>query len=257
MTEATLDLLVVAAHPDDAEIAVGGTLLLARDAGLRTGVLDLTAGERGTRGSREERTAEAAAAGTALGLAFRGNLDLGDARLADHTANRERLAAELARLAPTTVLTHAPTGLAHRLPVDRHPDHAAAGDLCRAACFLAGLTKVTNAPSHRPHRLLYFPSHELAEPDLVVDVSAVWERKLEAVRCYASQLSRSAQNPTVHDTAGDPDAHLPGGSDIVERIERRSRLWGERIGSRHGEPLLLDRALGLRADALAALLSQD
>ncbi len=243
----TLDLLVVAAHPDDAEISVGGILLLAKDAGLSTGVLDLTAGERGTRGSRETRAAEAAAASAALGLDHRGNLDLGDTRLTDDLASREALAAELARLAPTTVLTHVPSG--HRFSRDRHPDHVAAGDLVRTACYLSGLTGLTCLAAHRPERLLHFPSNELGEPDLIVDVSPVWERKLAAIRCYASQLGSRGDAD-----APDPGTHLPGGSDIVERIEARSRLWGERIGARHGEPLLLERALGLDSDSLTALL---
>ncbi len=253
MTDAKLDLLVVAAHPDDAELALGGLLLAAADAGLRTGVLDLTAGERGTRGSRERRATAAAAAAEAQGLAWRGCLERGDARLADDATNRELLALELARLRPTTVVTHAPSTLAHRLPADRHPDHRAAGDLCRAACFLSGLTRVTNAPAHRPRRLLYFPSHELAEPDLIVDVSSVWERKLAVLRCYASQLDPAASPEDAPNPRG-PHGHLPGGSDIVERVERRSRLWGERIDARHGEPLLVDRALGLDTGALAAIL---
>ena len=249
MPDSSLDLLVVAAHPDDAEISVGGILLLAKAAGLSTGVLDLTAGERGTRGSRRERAKEAAAASAILELDFRGNLDLGDARLVDDVASREALASELARLAPTTVIGHVHSGLAHRIPLDRHPDHVAAGDLTRAATFLSGVAKVTGEPAARATRLLSFPSHELAEPDLVVDISSVWERKLEAVRCYVSQLgSRGATD------APDSGTHLPGGSDIVERIERRSRLWGERIGARHAEPLFSARALGLDPESLGAIL---
>lgn len=240
-----LDLLVVAAHPDDAELSVGGTLLLAAEAGLAVGVLDLTAGEAGTRGSREERAAEASAAAEALGLTWRGNLDLGDARLVADVGAREQLAAELARLRPATLLSHLPSETPG-WPRDRHPDHVAAGDLARDAAFLAGLTNLTGTPAHRPTRHLAFPSHELGPADLVVDVTPVWERKLAAARCHASQLD-----------AGDGGEHLPGGSDIVERLEVRSRLWGERIGARHGEPLVLVRSLGLDGGGLAAVFGRD
>jgi bacillithiol biosynthesis deacetylase BshB1 len=235
-----LDLLVVAAHPDDAELAVGGILLLAADAGLRTGVLDLTGGERGTRGSRELRAAEAAAAAERLGLAWRGNLDLGDARLVADLETREALARSLATLRPTTVLGHTPSDRVR----DLHPDHAAAGDLCRDACFLAGLTRLVEGPAHRPERLLHFLSHEVLEPDLVVDVSSVWPRKLEAVGCYRSQLPGPTRSPGLGtEEAGDPSEHLAGRSDIVERAETWARFWGGRVGATHGEPLITARPL--------------
>jgi len=222
-----LDLLVVAAHPDDAEISVGGTILVARAHGLRVGVLDLTAGEAGTRGSREERAAEAEFASRRLDLSWRGNLDLGDAQLANDLPSRKALAMALAELRPTTVLGHTPD--------DLHPDHAAAGALCRDSCYLAGLTKFVDGPAHRPSRLLQFLSHEVRDPDLVVDVTAVWARKLEAIRSYASQLAAK--------DGVDAGEHLPTGSDIVGRAEAKARFWGARIGVAFGEALLSPRPL--------------
>ncbi|MDF1797844.1 MAG: bacillithiol biosynthesis deacetylase BshB1 [Planctomycetota bacterium] len=222
-----LDLLVVAAHPDDAEISVGGTILVARALGLRVGVLDLTSGEAGTRGSRQERNAETEFASRRLDLTWRGNLDLGDAHLTNDVPSRKALAMALAQLRPTTVLGHTAE--------DLHPDHAAAGALCRDACFLAGLTKFVDGPAHRPRRLLQFLSHEVRDPDFVVDVSAVWPRKLEAIRSYASQLTPK--------DGSDPGEHLPTGSDIVGSAEAKARFWGARIGVAYGEALLSPRPL--------------
>ena len=221
-----LDLLVVAAHPDDAEICVGGTLLLARDAGLATGVVDVTRGEMGTRGSREERDRETAAANAVLGLALRRNLELPDGRVEVTLAAREALARILREHRPSVVLAQ------HER--DLHPDHAATGRLAREAWYLAGLRRMAEQDggpaAARPRRFLSFMGHVPFEPGLVVDIGPVWERKVEAVRCYASQLA------PAH--AGDRGEHFLFGADILGRMETRARAWGERIGVRYGEPLL-------------------
>ncbi len=221
-----LDLLVVAAHPDDAEICVGGTMLLASRAGKRVGVIDLTRGELGTRGSAEEREREARQASELLGLSVRHNLGLPDGRVQVTLEAREALARRLRELAPDVVL-------AHHLD-DHHPDHAAAAKLAREAWYLAGLARLAaqdgSAPAARARRLLSFMGHVAFEPTLVVDISPVWESKLELVRCYASQLT------PAH--AGDRGQHFLSGGDILRRVETRARTFGERIGVRHGEPLL-------------------
>lgn len=220
-----LDALVIAAHPDDAEIQLGGTLLMLVEAGLRVGVLDLTRGEMGTRGSQAERDAETAAANRLLKLAWRGNLELPDSRVSVTLESRERLARLLRE--------HAPRVLFAQHVEDLHPDHAACGLLAREAWYLAGLARVAErdggGPARRPRALFHYMGHVPFEPSLVVDVSAVWTRKVELIRCYASQLAPR--------DGGDAGQHLLFGADILARAETRARYFGERIGARHGEPL--------------------
>jgi bacillithiol biosynthesis deacetylase BshB1 len=221
-----LDVLVIAAHPDDAEICVGGTILRLTDAGRRVGIVDLTRGEMGTRGTPEERNAEMRAASERMQLSARECLGLPDGRIEPGVEARERLAAVIRRFAPHLVL-------AHHLD-DLHPDHAAAARLAKEAWYLSGLARLAEldggAPAQRPKRLLHFMGHVPFEPTLVVDVGPVWQRKLELVRCYASQLAPA--------DATDRGQHFLFGADILTRVETRARYWGERISARYGEPLL-------------------
>lgn len=220
-----LDCLLIAAHPDDGEISAGGTLLTLARAGRSIGIVDLTRGEMGTRGSEPQRAAEAAAATDKLGLAVRHNLELPDGRVTPTVEARE----ELARL----IRLHRPRILLAHHTQDLHPDHAAAGTLARQAWYLAGLAKLAppdEPPAHRPERIFHFMSHDRFEPTLVVDIGPVWEDKLELVRCFASQL-RPADK-------ADTGEHFLFGADILERVETKARYWGERIGARYGEPLL-------------------
>jgi bacillithiol biosynthesis deacetylase BshB1 len=226
-----LDVLVVAAHPDDAEISVGGTILKLKDAGRRVGIVDLTRGELGTRGSRADRERECQRASALMQLDRRDNLELPDGRLEVTIAARERLAALLRETRPAVVLAHHVE--------DLHPDHAAAGRLARDAWYLSGLAKLAEqagqAAAPRPARLYHYMGHVPFQPTFVVDVSGVWERKVELVRCYASQLAPSG--------SGDRGAHLLFGADILARAETKARYFGERIGARCGEPLLANAPL--------------
>jgi len=222
----SLDALVVAAHPDDAEMALGGTLLLWRDAGLRVGVVDLTRGERGSRGSAETRAREAEAATGLLQLHRRENLGLPDARLEATLEAREALARRIRALRPRLLLLHHPD--------DPHPDHQAAAQLGRASWFLSGLSRLVDDPLdpgrtevRRPERVYHFPVNRHVEPTFVVDVSDVWEEKLELVACYRSQLGPGP----------------PGGLAPLDRIRAAGRYWGARIGVAHGEPLVHDGPL--------------
>lgn len=220
-----LDALVIGAHPDDAEISLGGTILRMVEAGRRVGVVDLTRGEMGTRGTAEDRDAETAAATESLGLAWRGNLGLPDGRVEVDVASREKLARLLREYAPDVVLAHHTN--------DLHPDHAACGELARQAWYLSGLKRLAELdggpPARRPPRLLHFLGHVPFEPTFVVDVSGVWERKVEAIRCYCSQLET--------DEPEDDGKHFLFGADILTRAETKARFFGERIGVRYGEPL--------------------
>jgi bacillithiol biosynthesis deacetylase BshB1 len=221
-----LDVLVVAAHPDDAEICVGGTMLKLGSLGRRIGVVDLTRGEMGTRGTADDRAREVAAANAILKLAVRHNLDLGDGRVEATLDARERLAALIREHQPDVLIAHHAD--------DLHPDHATCGLLARAAWYLSGLARLADPdatqPVKRPKRLYHFMGHVPFEPTFVVDIGPVWEQKVALVRCYASQLAPQGSS--------DKGQHLLFGADILQRMETRARTYGERIGVRFGEPLL-------------------
>jgi len=220
-----LDALVIAAHPDDAEISLGGTLLRLVDDGRAVGVVDLTRGEMGTRGTAADRDRETNAATRLLGLAARMNLGLPDGRVQVTVEAREALARVLREHRPDVVF-------AHHFD-DLHPDHAACGRLAREAWYLAGLQRLAELdggpPARRPRRLFHFMGHQPFTPTLVVDIDAVWERKVEVIRCYASQLEPAHE--------GDEGAHFLFGADVLARAETKARTYGEAIGCRYGEPL--------------------
>jgi bacillithiol biosynthesis deacetylase BshB1 len=193
-----VDVLAIAAHRDDVELTCAGTLLRAVDAGHRTGILDLTAGETGTRGSAELRAREAAAAADILGVAERRNAGLPDAHLANTDESRRVVVEHIRHFAPRVVILP--------FPVGRHPDHRIASELGRDACFLAGLTRY-DAPGepHRPFKVLYALSYreDPVKPTFVVDISAQFERKLSAIRCYASQFDGAKAAGEIFPTGQD------------------------------------------------------
>ncbi len=233
-----LDALVIAAHPDDAEISLGGTILRLAEGGKSVGVLDLTRGEMGTRGSQADRDRETERATELLGLAVRRNLELPDGRVQATVEAREAVAAILREHRPEVVFAQHTD--------DLHPDHAACGRIAREAWYLAGLKRLAEAggdsAAHRPARLLHFMGHVPFEATLVVDVSDVWERKVEVIRCYASQIE-----PTDPEDRGE---HFLFGADILARSASKARYWGERIGVAYGEPLFHAGPLPASLDAL-------
>src|SRR5512141_1790698 len=178
-----VDLLAIAAHRDDVELTCAGTLLRAVDAGYRTGILDLTAGESGTHGSAALRAREADEAARILGVVERRNAGLPDAHL-HHSEEARRLVVEQIRhFAPRVVILP--------FPVGRHPDHRVASELGRDACSLAGLTRYdAGGAPHRPFKLLYALAYreDPLKPTFVVDISPQFDRKMAAIRCYASQF---------------------------------------------------------------------
>ncbi|MFQ5818213.1 MAG: bacillithiol biosynthesis deacetylase BshB1 [Terriglobia bacterium] len=220
-----LDLLAIAAHPDDAELTCGGTLAKMVAAGYQVGILDLTRGEMGTRGTPETRAREAAAAAKALGVQQRENLALPDAHLAPNQENKLQLAARLRALCPHTVI----------LPYwqARHPDHYHASQLAYEACFLAGLKQLQLAGKpFRPFKILYATMYdESARPSFVVDISQHFEQRLQAIRCYQSQFSTSTN---VHD----PDVYIPL-NELEARVTQIVRHYGQMIGVAYGEPFLV------------------
>jgi bacillithiol biosynthesis deacetylase BshB1 len=224
-----LDLLAFGPHPDDVEICCAGTLLKVKAAGGRVGIVDLTAGELGTRGSREIRARECQAASRVLGLDHRSCLDLGDGRLREGSEGERAVARALRELRPRVVL--APWG------VDDHPDHEHAARLIRGACFLAGMARYeTGQEPHKPRALLAYPGRREFSPSFVVDIGAHWERRLEAARCYRSQFH-------------DPDSTEPptaiSSPDFWHFIEARAMYYGQLIGVRYGEAFWYEGTLAV------------
>ena len=235
-----LDVLAIGAHPDDAELGCGGTLALLARGGRKVGLLHLTRGERGTRGTEEERRAEAERAAAALGAAALDFLDCGDGSLRNGPAEEDALIALLRQWRPELVL--GPT------PHDRHPDHARAHQLVEAACFYAGLANRApeSGPPHRPAAVFAYMQHDLFEPSFIVDVTAAWETKLESLRAYRSQLYQADQeedkNPLTKIST----------PEFWHAVEGRARHFGLLVGATFGEPFWSRRPLAV-ADPMAIL----
>ena len=205
----SLDVLAIAAHPDDVEQTCGGTLLRMSDMGYRTGVLDLTAGDMGTRGSPEERVAESEIAARHLQLKFRGNLQMPDARLENNIMARMTLAMKIRELKPRVVIV--PYWQA------RHPDHYRAGELSYEACFLAGLKKLDEyTEPHRPGKVLYSSLYANVTPSFVVDISAQFERRMAALLSYRSQYGAIEEGAEL----------FPQEQEIRERLGAVARYYG-------------------------------
>lgn len=231
-----VDVLAIAAHPDDVELTCGGTLLRAVEFGRRTAIIDLTKGETGTRGSSELRASEAAKAAAVLGVRARENLGLPDAGVVNTPETRTALARLIRRFTPRVVIAPALQG--------RHPDHRAAAELVRDACFVAGLAKIApDVPKHRPFKVLHCLSfrEDWQKPSFVVDISSVFDRKLEAVFCYASQFEGVAQAGEVY----------PNGDPLPELLRHQAAHYGSLIRSRYGEPFFTSETM--RVDDVAAL----
>ena len=216
-----LDILAIGPHPDDVELLCGGTLAVSADLGRRVGILDLTYGETATRGTVDARQSEAAEAAKILGAAVRENLGLPDAGIVNDPATRERLAVALRRLQPRVVIAPAIKG--------RHPDHTAAAQLVRDACFVAGLAKVApEVPKFRPfkvvHAIAYREDYE--KPTFVVDVTAGFERKLAAIATYRSQFDGLTQAGEV----------FPNGEPLLDIVTHQAAHYGALVRSQYGEP---------------------
>jgi N-acetylglucosamine malate deacetylase 1 len=222
----SLDVLAIAAHPDDVEQTCGGTLLRMAEMGYRTGVLDLTAGDMGTRGTPEQRVAESEIAAKHLQLAWRGNLYLPDARLENALSARMTLAVKIRELKPRVVI----------LPYweARHPDHYRAGELGYEACFLAGLKKLDEySEPHRPFKIIYSSLYADVKPSFIVDISAQFERRMTALLSYASQYGTVEQGGAL----------FPDEREIRERLGAIARFYGNLIGVRYGEPFVVKEAM--------------
>ena len=222
----SLDVLAIAAHPDDVEQTCGGTLIRMAEMGYRTGVLDLTAGDMGTRGTPEQRVAESEVAARHLLLGWRGNQYMPDARLENTITARMTLAMRIRELKPRVVI----------LPYweARHPDHYVCGEIAFEACFLAGLKKLDEySEPHRPSKILYSSLYADVKPSFIVDISAQFERRMTALLSYVSQYGEAAEGGTL----------FPNEPEIRERLGAIARFYGNQIGAKYGEPFVVKEAI--------------
>lgn len=236
MTELTVDVLAIAAHRDDAELSCGGTLIRCARLGKRTAIVDLTAGEAGSKGSAELRAQEASRAAGVLGLSARENLGWPDAALVSTPSTRDELVRVIRRFRPQVVIAPAPLG--------RHPDHRITAELVRDACFVAGLRRVEpDIAPHRPLKVLHATAHreDFARPTFVVDITEEFEQKLEAIRCYESQFEGVTQAGEVY----------PNGEPLYDIIRHQAAHYGSLIRTRYGEPFITTEMM--RVDDITAL----
>ena len=261
----SLDILAIAAHRDDVEQTCGGTLLKAAQRGQRTGILDLTQGEMGTRGTAEDRAREAADAATILGVSWRRALDIPDGRVENTWENRLKVASVIRETRPQVVILPYWKG--------RHPDHYTASVLGYEACFLAGLAKLdcsvavsaavgegvtptppgaghprdsrqdagaTSLAPHRPFKIVYATLYYDIRPSFVVDIGEQFEGKFASILAYTSQFSDQEAGKDM----------FPAHDEIRARVEAMARFYGTLGGVSHAEPFL-QKEVGLVEDLLA------
>ena len=244
MNNSSLDILAIAAHRDDVEQTCGGTLLKMAQQGYRTGILDLTQGEMGTRGTAEDRAQEAAEAARILQVSFRQALDIPDGRVENTWENRLKIVRVLRRQKPRVVILPYWQG--------RHPDHYNCSTLAYEACFLSGLAKLELAESvagenetallqrpHRPFKIIYATLYYDIRPTFVVDITDQFEARLESIYAYKSQFSDQQ--------AGSND--FPVHAEIRERVATMASFYGMLGGVKYAEPFL-QKEVGLVDDLM-------
>lgn len=228
--QAIADILAIAAHRDDVEQTCGGSLLRMKALGASTAILDLTRGEAGTRGTAEERAAEAAEAAAILGVAWRQALDIPDGRIENTWENRLKIVAVLRRVRPRVVI----------LPywMGRHPDHYTSSTLGYEACFLSGLARIeTGSAPHRPFKIIYASLYADVRPTFVVDITAFIEDRHRALMAYRSQYANQSEGSGLF---------VPE-EEIRERTFAEARHYGTLAGVRYAEPFI-QKEVGLVGD---------
>lgn len=237
-----LDLLAIGVHPDDVELSCSGTILNEIKRGKKAGILDLTQGELGTRGTIETRYAEAAKAAEILGVSVRANLKMRDGFFKNDEEHQMQLIRAIRTWQPEVVLANALE--------DRHPDHGRAGQLISTACFLSGLAKIETTdengrpqPKWRPKYILHYLQDWYHEPDLLVDISDVFEQRMEAVKAYTTQFN-------VEIDGDGPQTYISS-PDFLDSVIGRARMMGKRIGVKYAEGFICEKKIGIRnLDAL-------
>jgi N-acetylglucosamine malate deacetylase 1 len=230
-----LDILVLAAHPDDAELSCSGTILKHLAMGKKVGIVDLTRGELGTRGSADLRDGEAADSARILGLTVRENLRMRDAFFANDEAHQLQVITMLRKYQPEIVLCNAID--------DRHPDHAKGSELAVTSCFLAGLSKIRTdldgeeQTAWRPRLVLQYIQDNYIKPDIIVDVTDHWDTKMQSIYAFRSQF----HNPGYDE----PEQTYISTPEFLKVIEARARELGKAIGATYGEGFTSKKLLGV------------
>lgn len=231
-----LDILAFAAHPDDVELAASATLMKHISLGKKVGVIDLTQGELGTRGTIETRFEEAKEASKVMGIHFRGNLKIEDGFFEHSRDNLLKIIEQIRRFQPEIVLANAIS--------DRHPDHGRASKLVSEACFLAGLRKIetfrddVQQEAFRPRLVLHYIQDRLIEPDFVIDVSEFHERKLKAIMSYKTQFFNPDSN--------EPSTPISN-KEFLDSITARMVEFGRRINVKYAEGFTVEKTIGVNS----------
>lgn len=229
-----LDLLAIAAHPDDIELSSGATIALHAALGQKVGIVDLTQGEMGTRGTPQQRLIEAEAAKNILGVAVRENMRFKDAFFKNDHEHQLALIKIIRKYQPDVVIANAPD--------DRHSDHPRGSQLITEACFMSGLAKVETVneghsqDAWRPKAVYYIIQSKFLQPDFIIDVSQYWEQKMKAVRAYKSQF----YDPNNKE----PETYIST-PEFMNMIEARGKELGHAIGAKYGEGFITQRIPGL------------
>jgi N-acetylglucosamine malate deacetylase 1 len=237
MTDNTSDILVIAAHPDDAELGCGGTIVDFTSKGYSVSIIDCSEGELGSRGTIEQRYAEAQNADIVMGIKQRFNLQYPDGSLQYHQQLGKEIASYI-RLVKPKILLFPPA-------FERHPDHEAVHNLCRTAYFLSGLTQVElyhndiALQPYRPSRIFSYIQAYHQEPDFIIDISTTFHKKMEAIHCYSSQVFVESKH-----NADEPETYISTPAFMQSQIAR-AQYFGSMIGVEYGEGFLTIDAFGL------------
>jgi len=233
-----LYVLAFGVHPDDVELSCSGTLINEVKKGNAAGVIDLTQGELGTRGTIETRKKEAADAAAIMGLSIRENLCMRDGFFKNDEEHQLKVIRAIRKYQPEIILAN--------VLDDRHPDHGRAGHLLRESCFLAGLSKIETFDDEgnpqqrwRPKQVLHYIQDRFYEPDLIVDISDVFEQRMQAIKAYATQFH-------VNDESFQGTQTYISTPDFAESLIARARLMGKRIGVKYGEGFISQKSIGVR-----------
>ncbi len=238
-----LDILAIGVHPDDVELGCSGTLINEIKRGKKAGIIDLTQGELGTRGTIETRYEEASKAAMIMGVHVRENLKMRDGFFKNDEEHQLQLISAIRKYQPDIVIAN----VLH----DRHPDHGRAGKMIADCCYLSGLVKIETRdekgdlqPRWRPAYVLHYLQDWYHEPDLLVDISDVFDQRMEAVKAYGTQFHTSGES------AEGPQTYIST-PDFLESIVARARMLGKRIGVKYAEGFISEKKIGIRnLDAL-------
>ncbi len=238
-----LNILAIGVHPDDVELGCSGTLINEIKRGKKAGIIDLTQGELGTRGTVETRYEEAAKAAMILGALVRENLKMRDGFFRNDEEHQMKLIRSIRKYQPDIIIGN----ILH----DRHPDHGRAGHLITTSCFLSGLSKIettddygTTQQKWRPSYVLHYIQDWYHEPDLLIDISDVFDQRMESIKAYTTQFH-------VSPLSGDGPQTYISTPDFIDSVVARARMFGKRIGVKYAEGFITEKKIGIRSlDAL-------